>query len=492
MVSNGRDVVLTDSEGRWTLPVVTGDQVFVIKPRGWTTPSRANGLPAIWHSIDNAGEALDEIDFALWPQPEADRFDVLLLADTQPQTPREVGYLRDTILATASRMPAAFAINHGDVVFDDLALYPDYLLSIGQTGMPWHHCPGNHDMDRPETAGGGRFATWASTFGPSHYAFEHGNAVFILLNNVEPLAAGRSTAGGYGYRGAIGDRQLSFVRNVLAHVPHEKLVVLSMHIPLVALEAPDEPANVTHDCMGLLALLADRPHTVSFAGHTHTTEHHYLGLKEGWHGPEAHHHHVLTAASGGWWSGPMAADGLPVSDSRDGTPKGFHVLSVDGNRYTTRFVSAGHEGAPDLRISVEATDVHETMARHPEAETLLGANLARGGSRKRAVVNVFDGGPRTLVRLDVVSVTSEKIPRVKLSTPMRRVQRSDPHIVQSYAANRSALKSWVEAAASSHVWEAALPDDLVPGTYRFVVNVTDEYGRTRAREAFIMLGHEPA
>jgi len=35
----------------------------------------------------------------------------------------------------------------GDVVFDDLSLYPRYLQILGASGIPWHHCPGNHDID---------------------------------------------------------------------------------------------------------------------------------------------------------------------------------------------------------------------------------------------------------------------------------------------------------------------------------------------------------
>jgi hypothetical protein len=38
MVSNGRDVVLTDADGRWSLPVADGDAIFVVKPTGWATP----------------------------------------------------------------------------------------------------------------------------------------------------------------------------------------------------------------------------------------------------------------------------------------------------------------------------------------------------------------------------------------------------------------------------------------------------------------------
>src|SRR5690606_24329289 len=37
-VSNGRDIVKTDDEGRYELPVDDDTIVFVIKPRGWRTP----------------------------------------------------------------------------------------------------------------------------------------------------------------------------------------------------------------------------------------------------------------------------------------------------------------------------------------------------------------------------------------------------------------------------------------------------------------------
>jgi len=45
MVSNGRDVVLTDGAGRWTLPLAEDDSVFVIKPRNWSTPAGPGGTP---------------------------------------------------------------------------------------------------------------------------------------------------------------------------------------------------------------------------------------------------------------------------------------------------------------------------------------------------------------------------------------------------------------------------------------------------------------
>src|SRR5882762_2162331 len=45
LVSNGRDVVRTDAEGRWRLPVSDGDSLFVIKPPHWGTRLGPGGVP---------------------------------------------------------------------------------------------------------------------------------------------------------------------------------------------------------------------------------------------------------------------------------------------------------------------------------------------------------------------------------------------------------------------------------------------------------------
>jgi hypothetical protein len=73
-----------------------------------------------------------------------------------------------------------------------------------------------------------------------------------------------------------------------------------MHIPLITDLDPNDPAQNTVDRDELLKLLAGRP-VLSISGHTHTTEHHYLGQQG------EHHHHVMTAVSGSWWSGVRPA-----------------------------------------------------------------------------------------------------------------------------------------------------------------------------------------
>ena len=105
-------------------------------------------------------------------------------------------------------------------IHDELyALFDRYLRLLSVTGMAWHNCPGNHDMNLDCPAGSSAFETWKRVFGPPHYAFQHGQATFILLNNVEYFGAlAKSARGGRGYRGRIGEAQLAFVASVLRDV----------------------------------------------------------------------------------------------------------------------------------------------------------------------------------------------------------------------------------------------------------------------------------
>ena len=115
---------------------------------------------------------------------------------------------------------------------------------------------------------------------------------------------------------------------------------------------------------------------MSFAGHTHTTEHHYFGAADGWNGAEPHHHHVLTALSGSWWSGPFDHRGVAAADSRDGTPNGFHILSIDGASYATRFVPAKEPNGRQMRLSIESRFHGASKDTDPDVPPGAGAGLA--------------------------------------------------------------------------------------------------------------------
>ena len=74
------------------------------------------------------------------------------------------------------------------------------------------------------------------------------------------------------YEGRLDDAQLEFLRNVLAHTPEDTLVIAVMHIPIRTYLGSEPYQNLANKD-ALFRLLEGRKHTVSFSGHTHTTEH---------------------------------------------------------------------------------------------------------------------------------------------------------------------------------------------------------------------------
>lgn len=477
LVSNGREIAQTDERGRYRLPMSGDGAVFVIKPPGYALPRDADNVPRHsyihqpggtpaelglrYRGLAPTGPLPTSIDFTLTRADEPDDFDVVLFTDPQPESRFELDHVRDTAVARAMAIPAAFGLTTGDVLFDDLSLYGRSNRIVGRIGLPWYSLPGNHDLNMQAPDARYSRETWKRVFGAPTYAFRHGRAWFVMLDNVEwlgpPVPVGANT-----YRGRIGDRGLAFLRNLLAEIPRDDLIVLAMHIPLHTETGPEEPRTHTTDRAALLDLLAGRK-VLSLAGHTHTTEHHYLA--------DGHHHHVLTAVSGSWWSGPDTRTGIPSADSRDGTPNGFHVLSIRGADYTTRYVAA--QGQPD-----------ETMRILFESELRAGAPKVVRWTRPvqglrppvpqdaladtTLVVNVFDGGPGTRLAFRV----GDAPPR-----PMARTRRPDPFVTELYERYPETKKSWVKAVPSTHIWTARLPDDLAPGAHRITVEGADEYGR---------------
>jgi hypothetical protein len=488
LVSNGRDVVKTDGNGRYALPVDDETIIFVIKPTGYAVPvergvmlprfyyiHQPKGTPAHlglrYRGIEPSGPLPNSVDFALKKVDEPTRFDVLLLTDPHAGSQAEIDFIRDDVVNPLIGTKAAFGLTTGDIMSDDLSLYARYNRIIGQLGVPWHNTVGNHDLNLDAAERRYSRETFKQTFGPSYYAFEYGGALFLMLDNVDYLGARASEPGNdCQYQGRFGKRQLAFVANVLKGTPADRLVVAAMHIPLRTYLDPQDPASNTSDGSALVKLLGDRP-SISFSGHTHTTEHHYLGAEDRNAGSAPHHHHVMTAVSGSWWSGPYDHRGIAVADNQDGTPNGFHVLTVEGNRATTRYQPAKEPNARQIRIVLDSEShrAQKESANDFRMSQLVGSPIAQANAGATdLVVNVFDGGPRTSVAYQI----GERAP-----VRMERERRPDPFVKEVFARNQSTKKPWVKAELCSHLWAARLPANLEAGTHCIKVRVTDEYGR---------------
>ena len=325
------------ARGRYTLPVADESIIFVIKPTGYAVPVDEQMLPRFYYihqpaaspqsldlrfrGIDPTGPLPDFVDFPLKKVDEPQAFDVILFTDPQPESQAEVDFIRDDVVNGLIGAQAAFGMTTGDIMFDDLSLYPRLNRIIGQIGLPWYNIGGNHDLNFEAPSAKYSRETFKRIYGPNYYAFEYGGVLFLMLDNVNYLGfdPAKPRAGGK-FEGRFDQRQLAFIANVLKEFPADKLVVACMHIPLQTYVDQVDPIMNTVNRGDFLKLLAGRPHTVSLSGHTHTTEHHYFGAEDGFTGAVPHHHHVMTAVSGSWWSGPYDHRGIAVADSRDTQP----------------------------------------------------------------------------------------------------------------------------------------------------------------------------
>jgi hypothetical protein len=487
MVSNGHDVTKTDTDGKWSLPVAPGQSLFVIKPPGYALPVETDtqlvrfayvhqpaGTPAELNfrfaGLAPTGPLPDSIDFALHPVKESTTFNAILFTDPQPESLAEVGYIRDDVVALTEGVEAAFGITTGDLMFDDLSFYPRYNDIVGTIGLPWFNCPGNHDMNLEAPDNTHSRDSFKRVFGARDTAFQVGDATFILLDNVEYLGTeAAKPMGGGKYRGFFNNSQLGFVRNVLANVSKEQLVVFCFHIPLRTL-AGTGPGDATVNHTSFLEAISSHPNSVSFSGHTHTSEHWYFGAAESFSGG-SHHHQVLAAVSGSWWSGPFDERGIPVALQSDGAPNGFHVLAIDGAKYTTTLIPARDPNRSQIRLVLDS-QLHsfgpEVIRDYPAGALLSGPISRAAVASTRVVANFFTGGPLSILEMAIGR---------SAFAPMTKTERVDPFVTEVYARNVATVKPWVKPAKSSHIWQASLPADLKRGTHRIRVRASDEYGR---------------
>jgi len=496
-VSDGINVTQSDAQGAYSLEIGDEAVIFVTKPRGYGVPVDKDQLPRFYYihqpngspsglrypGIEPTGPLPDQINFPMIQRDEPTSFEAVLFADPQPQTEIELDFIRDDVVAELIGTTAKFGITMGDIMFDEMSLFPRYNAIMGQIGIPWYNVPGNHEINY--LAEGNRYAreTFKRYFGPRYYSFEYGDALFVMLDNIEYQGNGEGDPGDIrgtgGYIANIGKVQLAWLKQELEFVEEERLIFVGMHAPLASYLSPDATGINTADRRELFKLLSGRPNLYSVAGHTHTTEHVYFGKEDGFRGPGELHHHVLSTVSGSWWSGPFDERGVPTTDQRDGTPNGYHILEIDGTDLKLRYKAAGRSASYQMRILFDVAFhglTRDGMRDFRAGELFDGRMMKDQVPAAEILVNLFDGGPKSIVEFRIDE--GEFL-------PMQRVLRKDPFMIEVFARNEATKKSWLEATPSSHIYTADLPDDLEVGVYTVSIRAQDEFGRVHHGHAVL-------
>lgn len=457
-VSNQREVVKTDRDGRYRVPVTDDTILFVVKPSGWMTGLNEDNLPLYYYihkpngsppqkfpGVAPTGPLPESVDFALTPRKEPNRFDVLMFADPQPRNQQEVDYVAHDVVEELAGATAAFGVSLGDIAFNNLDTFRPLNRAIAHIGVPWYNVPGNHDINFDSVDNTHSNETWQSVYGPQYYSYDYGKAHFVALNDVLWDGSEDQGRGKGKYTGGIDERQMEWLKNDLALVPKDCLVILMMHIPLTGVEQRRE----------IYALLKDFPYNMSISGHTHYQDHRFVTADDGWQQEKPHHHAVNVTVSGSWWGGATDEWGIPHTQMRDGAPNGYSVMRIDGTRYTLEFKAARRPAGQQMSIFSP-----EEIAMADAPDTSVYANVFAGSDR--STVEMRFGGAGAWA-------------------PMARVREEDPYYMAIKALEKGENppngRKLPEAIKSPHLWKAPLPALPPAGTHVIEVRTTDMFGQ---------------
>jgi len=342
-VSDGRRVVETDADGRFELRSDTRRPfVHCSLPAGHRIPRNESGTARFYHAL--RPDARGEMD-ALFELERLDgddaRHTLLLLPDIQTETAWEMARFHElsvpdvagTVAAMGDRH--AFGVACGDIMFDDLSMYPEYERSVRRMGVPFFQAVGNHDLDFEGRTDEASTRTFARHFGPRYYSFDRGAVHYVVLDDV--------LWHGSGYIGYLDADQLAWLEADLARVEAGRPVVVATHIPALGTGharrgegSPRISGSVNN--REALARLLDPFEAHVLSGHTHENDHNWeMGL----------HEHVSGTVCGAWWSGPICGDG---------TPHGYSVYEVEGEEITWRYKSTGHPAQHQMRAYLPGAD----------------------------------------------------------------------------------------------------------------------------------------
>lgn len=571
LVSNGHDVVRTDADGRYTLPARPDMSVTLIQPSGWRTPTDENWMPQFAYEHKPAGTpkalrfgglpptgALPEaIHFPLIPAERSGPASCLVIGDVQSYNNIELGYFRDSVVndVVSQRLTPDCAILVGDVVGDDLDLLPRLMAIGGAMQTPQYYIHGNHDFDFDADHDDDSADSWRRIYGPAYYAFEIADTLFVALDNVVYPCGPEDTAlperdfclneERKMYNGRVTDTQMTWFSNLIAATPADRKIAFLHHIPFISFVDHRSRQHQTDNVADIHALAEGRE-AISFSGHTHTLEVFQPGdILDGWTdsvglGPLPFPHVIAGAASGGWWNGDFDMDGVPMSLSRTGEPRGYVLFGFGEADFSLDYVplGTGRErrmavslNTPGFRDWYEAimawraepwetrdpvppfsiNDLPDLKLLTPEdlaGGTMLTANVWLGSSATNMTVSI-NGGP---------ALPMERTQTMRGDAPLIGAEFADPYAIsRQLSVSRVALQSrsgndaaqglvggrraasgpqppqpsGTAADRSPRLWRYTLPADLAPGVYTATIEASEDGKVMQDRLVFEVVTERP-
>lgn len=450
IVSNQKDVVLTDENGFFELKLIEGNYIFVTKPSGYQFKldnyfnpefyflykTKKTKDPIKYKTTEPIAEIPDKLFFPVYQTRNEDEHMGLLIGDIQMASEKQVDYYQEGIIPYLANKNADFYVELGDIVHDNLSLYPKEKKITGSLGIPGYRVFGNHDLNYKASKNKNASETFNSYYGPDYYSFNYGNFHYIILNNITYDGWWDNINAPGTYSGGIDSEQIKWLTNNLSKVSPDKSIVLFSHIPLH--EAFIGKLNMKH----ILKALENHNNILAVSGHLHNILAFDYNV--------SHNHKdnfnfeglVAGAACGAWWSGDLDQNGIPFSTCTDGSPKGFFQLTVNKNNYEYVFYPVNYPCDFQMRTFVKENEIWVNWFV---------------GKRQDSVMLYLDNNPEPI--------------------SLQNFTGTDP-FMESKLNNSIHLQSQIKnLTQTTHLWKTILPENLAPGYHSIKIVAKDSKGK---------------
>ncbi len=345
VVSDGLNCVQTSESGFYKLRTNFGSarHIFVSIPSGYKAPKSEEGMPLFYHKITTE-ECVDRVcnaDFVFEPiAGDANRFTIFVGADPQPRA-KSTSYdrfafhsldicenfyldLKESREKITDR--EVYGLMLGDIVHENMSLYPYYTAGIRTTGIQMFNVIGNHDHDYSATTERDGARVFEQYFGPSYYSVNLGKIHLVVLDNlIMKIVDGKVSKSGYSY--GLTEEEWSWLQNDLSFIDENTTIMVATHAPMFKTKTLGDYATSTNTKHGTDygALFAKYKKVHAWAGHTHVTFNYNYPADSQFKNIEAH---TVARSTGELWTNEYCSSG---------TPRGYTVVEVDGDNVTWSF-----------------------------------------------------------------------------------------------------------------------------------------------------------
>jgi len=360
VVTDGLQCVQTAADGSYALRSDMSKTRFVYLslPATVVVPT-LEGVPQFFRRIPHDAKAATA-DFVLETKPAAKDYTVMMIADPQVRPYGWDGSMEtwnedvapDAEAFRASCTGEVYSINLGDLVYNEMYAWDDYMDVAAKIQCPTFNVIGNHDYDQMnlfETSQGDVY--YETYVGPTHYSFDLGDIHYIVMNDI--LYDRKSANDKYHY--GLDDETLAWVKADLAFVPTDRIVMTCTHNN--PFKTPNSSPHGSHNFYSLnyaeyLALFSAYKAVYAWNGHSHVNfyynyaNHYGKDTKHG--APNIQCISVARATGALRFNRPIGPFG---------EPQGYMVMNVHGEQIDWYYKGVGHDQSYQMKLyAPERTD----------------------------------------------------------------------------------------------------------------------------------------